>query len=196
MTNGAVAAASEKGKRMDNTRNTAVRGWALGAALLVGANWAYAAADNLRFSGALVAEPCTLRPGDEDIRLDFGTVIDKYLYSYGRTPGMAFNLVLQDCDISLGNTVKITFTGAESAALPGLLRPDGASEAKGIALGLESAAGVPLALNKPSESYAIGKGSNSLRLQVYVRGEPEAIAQKKIGLGAFSAVATFGLEYE
>ncbi|MEN4243661.1 fimbrial protein [Serratia marcescens] len=168
----------------------------IGAGLLVSTSGGVIAAENMHFSGALVAEPCTLRPGDEDIRLDFGTVIDKYLYTYGRTEGKAFSLVLQDCDISLGNSVKVTFTGAESAALPGLLRPDGGSLAKGIALGLETATGAPLALNKPSEGYAIGKGSNSLQLQVYVQGEPEAIAQKSIGLGAFSAVATFGLEYE
>ncbi|HEB0103791.1 TPA: fimbrial protein [Serratia marcescens] len=181
---------------MNNVRQTAAWRRAIGAMMLLGASWGCAAIDNLRFSGALVAEPCTLRPGDEDIRLEFGTVIDKYLYAYGRTPGKAFSLVLQDCDISLGNSVKVTFNGAESITLPGLLRPDGDSLAKGIALGLETAAGKPLALNKPSEAYVIGKGSNSLQLQVYVQGEPEAIAQKRIGLGAFSAVATFGLEYE
>ncbi len=181
---------------MKRIMTTALWRRAFGAALLAGASAGCLAADNMHFSGALVAEPCTLRPGDEDIRLDFGTVVDKYLYTYGRTPGEAFSLVLQDCDISLGNSVKVTFSGAESAALPGLLRPDGASLAKGIALGLETAAGAPLALNKPSESYAIGKGSNSLQLQVYIRAEPEALAQKKIGLGTFSAVATFGLEYQ
>ncbi|RNW04259.1 type 1 fimbrial protein [Serratia nematodiphila] len=166
------------------------------AGILVSASGCWAAADNMHFSGALVAEPCTLRPGDEDIRLDFGTVIDKHLYTYGRTPGKTFSLVLLDCDLSLGNTVKMTFNGAESLALPGLLKPDGASLATGVALGLETAAGAPLAINKPSESYSLAKGSNSLQLQVYVRGEPEAIAQKNIGLGAFSAVATFSLEYE
>ncbi|WP_434965524.1 fimbrial protein, partial [Escherichia coli] len=91
---------------------------------------------------------CTLRPGDEDIRLDFGSVIDKYLYSHGRTPGKAFSLVLQDCDLSLGKTVKVTFTGTESRALPGLLAPDGGSPA-GIALGIETMTGAPVALNKP-----------------------------------------------
>ncbi|CUY36361.1 MULTISPECIES: fimbrial protein [Serratia] len=163
--------------------------------LLAGASGSALAADNMYFHGALVAEPCTLRPGDEDIRLDFGSVIDKYLYTYGRTPGKAFNLVLQDCDLSLGKTVKVTFTGAESAALPGLLLPDGGSPL-GIALGIETMAGSPVALNKPSQGYALANGSNSLQLQVYIQGEPAAIAQKSIGLGVFSSVATFALEYE
>ncbi|MBN5381647.1 type 1 fimbrial protein [Serratia marcescens] len=163
--------------------------------LLAGASGSALAADNMYFHGALVAEPCTLRPGDEDIRLDFGSVIDKYLYAHGRTPGKAFSLVLQDCDLSLGKTIKVTFTGAESSALPGLLAPDGGSPA-GIALGIETMAGAPMALNKPSQSYVLANGNNSLQLQVYIRGEPAAIAKKAIGLGAFSSVATFGLEYE
>ena len=40
------------------------------------------AEDNLYFHGELVAEPCVIPPGSEVIPLDFGTVIDKYLYSY------------------------------------------------------------------------------------------------------------------
>lgn len=154
------------------------------------------AADNMLFHGALVAEPCTLKPGDEDIRLDFGTVIDKYLYANGRTTTKPFTLTLQDCDLSLGQTVKITFSGNKSLELPDLLALDGGSQASGIALGLETAEGKPVALNKPSQEMTLASGSTSLALQVYVQGEPTALAQKSIGLGAFSAVATFGLEYE
>ncbi|ASM19413.1 fimbrial protein [Serratia marcescens] len=154
------------------------------------------AADNMLFHGALVAEPCTLKPGDEDIRLDFGTVIDKYLYANGRTPTKPFTLTLQDCDLSLGQTVKITFSGNKSLELPDLLALDGGSQASGIALGLETAEGKPVALNKPSQEMTLASGSTSLALRVYVQGEPTALAQKSIGLGAFSAVATFGLEYE
>lgn len=163
--------------------------------LLAGASNSALAADNMYFHGALVAEPCTLRPGDEDIRLDFGSVVDKYLYAHGRTPGKAFSLTLQDCDLSLGKTVKVTFTGAESSALPGLLVPDGGTPL-GIALGIETMAGALVALNKPSQSYVLANGNNNLQLQVYIQGEPAAIAQKSIGLGAFSSVATFALEYE
>lgn len=162
----------------------------------LGLQWPVAAADNMVLHGALVAEPCTLRPGDEDIQLDFGTVIDKYLYSYGRTLAKPFSLGLQDCDISLGNTVKLTFSGIESQALPGLLALDSGSLATGIALGIETAAGKPIMLNKPGAGYSLTKGNNNLPLQVYIQGEPQAIAQKKIGLGAFSAVATFSMEYQ
>ncbi|MEL5640078.1 type 1 fimbrial protein [Serratia ureilytica] len=154
------------------------------------------AAENMVFHGALVAEPCTLKPGDEDVKLDFGMVVDKYLYAHGRTPAKAFSLTLQDCDLSLGKTVKITFSGTGSTALPELLALDGGSQATGIALGLETATGQPVALNMPSQGFSLASGGNSLALQVYVQGEPTAIAQKNIGLGAFSAVVTFSLAYE
>lgn len=154
------------------------------------------AAENMRLHGALVAEPCTLLPEDESVQLDFGTVIDKYLYLNTRTHSKPFQLRLMDCDTSLGKTLKITFSGTESVALPGLLVPDGGSEAKGIAIGLETHDGQALALNQQSPSQEIMDGSNIITLQAYVKGEPEAITNKAIERGVFTAVATFSLEYE
>lgn len=51
-------------------------------------------------------------------------------------------------------------------------------------------------LNRAGDKFSLASGSIGIRLQAYVRGEPEAIANKTIGRGAFSAVATFSLEYE
>ncbi|HIE1345158.1 TPA: fimbrial protein [Serratia marcescens] len=148
------------------------------------------------YRGSLVAEPCTLLPEDEDILLDFGTVIDKYLYLNTRTHSKPFQLHLIDCDTSLGKTVKMTFSGTESIALPGLLALDGSSEAKGVAIGLETQDGQALALNQQSRGHEISDGNNVITLQAYVRGEPEAITNKSIERGMFTAVATFNLEYE
>ncbi|CAO95312.1 fimbrial protein [Erwinia tasmaniensis] len=151
---------------------------------------------NISYDGNLVADPCTLLPEDESIVLDFGSVIDKYLYLNTRTHGKLFQLHLMDCDISLGNSLKITFRGTESIALPGLLAPDGGSEGSGIAIGLETHKGEALALNQPGSAQDITNGSNVIALKAYIKGEPEAIKDKKIRIGAFSAVATFHLEYE
>lgn len=41
--------------------------------------------NNVHLYGALVAEPCVVPSGDEEIHLDFGSIIDKYLNT--RTPG-------------------------------------------------------------------------------------------------------------
>jgi type 1 fimbria pilin len=154
------------------------------------------AAENMRFYGALVAEPCVIPPGDETIVLDFDTVIGKYLYLNTRTPGQAFALHLAQCDLSLGKTVKVTFNGTENSALPGMLALDGSSQASGIAIGMETPAGQPLPVNKAGQAQALVSGSNTLTIQAYVQGEPDALANKAIARGPFSATATFSLEYE
>lgn len=158
---------------------------------------ALAAGDNnLYLHGALVAEPCVIPPGDEEITLDFGTIIDKYLYLNTRTLGQAFEIHLDECDLTLGKTVSVTFTGTENHALPGLLAIDGGSEAKGIAIGFETPSAKPLPLNTQSGKSLLQDGGNTIALRAYVQGEPLAIADQTIGRGAFSAVATFNLEYE
>lgn len=126
------------------------------------------AADNMRFHGALVAEPCTIRPGDDAISLNFGTVVDKYLYSNQRTLGKQFQIHLVDCDVSLGTTANIIFTGNDSVNLPGLLAVD--SSDMGIAIGLETLAGKPLYLNQSSDDIALDTGNNIITLKAYVRG--------------------------
>lgn len=153
-------------------------------------------ADNVRLHGALVAEPCVIAPGDENVRLDFGTVIDKYLYANERTHGQTFEIHLTECDLSLGKTVKVTFSGTENPSLKGLLAIDGGSRASGIAIGMETQAGQPLPLNKIGDGYRLISGSNTLTVLAYVQGEPEAIALRTIERGPFSAIATFSLEYE
>lgn len=155
-----------------------------------------AASNNLKLHGALVAEPCTLLPGDESVQLDFGTVIDKYLYQNQRTLSKPFQLRLADCDTSLGKVVKVRFSGTESLALPGLLALDGSSQAQGVAIGFETPQGQPLLLETATQDNLLGNGNNIVLIKAYVRGESNAIANKTIQLGAFSAVATFTLLYE
>lgn len=152
--------------------------------------------NNVYLHGALVAEPCVVPPGDEEIPLDFGTIIDKYLYLNSRTLGQAFEIHLEECDVTLGKTVSVTFSGAENSALPGLLAIDGSSAATGIAIGLETPSAKPLLLNQASNKSLLEEGSNIIILKAYVQGEPEAIANETIERGPFSAVVTFSLEYE
>lgn len=152
--------------------------------------------NNVRLHGVLVAEPCVIKPGDEAIPLDFGTIIDKYLYLNTRTRGQAFEIHLEECDLTQGKTVSVAFTGTESTSLPGLLALDGSSEATGIAIGLETPSAKPLPLNQLSDKSLLQEGSNIIALKAYVQGEPDALRDQSIGRGPFSAVATFHLEYE
>ncbi|WP_053270023.1 fimbrial protein [Pseudomonas chlororaphis] len=153
-------------------------------------------ADNMYFHGALVAEPCLIPPGEEVLELDFGTVIDKYLYLNQRTHGQRFQLHLAECDPSISKTVSVTFTGSESVELSGLLALDPTSQASGIAIGIETLEGRTLPIGDSSRAYLLSSGDNLIEFKAYVRGEPTAIANRNIKRGPFRAVATFGLEYD
>lgn len=155
-----------------------------------------AQAENVRLHGALVAEPCVIAPGGESVTLDFGSLIDKDLYTNQRTRSQPFDIRLMECDVSLGKTVKVTFSGIENPHLAGLLAIDGGGQAKGIAIGMETQGGQKLPLNKPGEGVRLVNGSNTLTMLAFVQGEPVAIANKTIERGPFSAIATFSLEYE
>lgn len=151
-------------------------------------------ADNLHFTGALVQEACTLRPGDEELQIDLGATPDKYLYLNQRTRGKPFSLHLENCDPALGSTLEITFSGNESAALPGLLTPDAGSQARGIALGLETPQGQALPFDQPA-SFAVQAGTNRLDFISYIAGEPDAIKNKNIDKGLFTVSGTFTISY-
>lgn len=152
--------------------------------------------NNLHLYGALVAEPCIIPVGEDEIALDFGGIADKYLYQNTRSPGQEFTLHLADCDLSLGAGVKMTFMGTESTALPGLLAVNSGSGTRGIAIGLETPEAKAVAINKASEKFLLQAGDNYVPFKAYVQGEPEAISNRTITPGTFTATATFNLEYE
>jgi len=152
-------------------------------------------ADNMLFHGTLLAEPCVIAPGDDTIALNFGGVLDNDLYLNGRTPGMDFTLHLINCDISLAQTVEMTFTGTADPKLPGLLALDGGSQAKGIAIGLEATNGSAWPLNQGGQ-YPLTNGSTALQAKAYIQGESAALGARTITPGDFSATATFTLAYQ
>ncbi|CBA33887.1 fimbrial protein [Cronobacter turicensis] len=157
---------------------------------------AVAAEDNVHFSGALVAEPCTLPDKDTDISLDFGTVIEKYLYQYQRTKSQSFSIHLEDCDPTLMSSVSVTFRGETDTELTTMLALDASSTAKGVAIGIELPDGTPLAINKASPYSQLTRGTNSLTFNAFVQAQPTAITSKSLIAGDFAVISTFLLTYQ
>ncbi|HCN65463.1 MAG TPA: exotoxin [Pseudomonas sp.] len=153
------------------------------------------AADNLSFKGVLVAQACTIRPGDELIPVKFSDISTFSLYQNTRTPGEPFYIHLQDCDTQIADSVTATFSGAENAELPGLLALATGSNARGIAIGLETITDQALPLNVASPEQTLNDGDNVIALKAYVQGEPKAIANESIRKGRFVANSTFTLAY-
>lgn len=156
----------------------------------------FAIPDNLHFHGILVEEPCTIKPGDESVRLDFGNVPDKNLYAYGRTVSEAFTINLSECDTSIGKSVNVTFFGTANLALPGYLALQNSSRAAGFAIGIEDVDGSFLPVNTQSSKLSLQNGTTALKFKAYLKGEPNAISHKEIKRGPFNAIATFKLDYE
>ena len=153
----------------------------------------------IEFGGTLVAEPCVVAPGGDgnNVVVDFGTIPDKIFYStYGhRTWLQPFHILLTGCDMTLGQEVKITFSGAEDSEQPGLLAINSSSGVKHLAIGLQTNLDTDLLFNKQTPAYALRENNTQLNFKAYIQASEEGVRNKSVGLGYFDAVATFELEY-
>ncbi|EOW9380078.1 fimbrial protein [Vibrio cholerae] len=146
----------------------------------------------MTITAEVVGQPCSLRPGDEIIPVDFGNINNKELLRDGRTPSRSFQLHLDECEPSIADSVSVTFSGVASEERA-LLALSAGSQAKGIAIGLEQG-GQALPINKPSRALTISKGSNVLDFAAYVQLLPSA--QTGVTPGNFNATANFTLDYD
>lgn len=162
--------------------------------LLLGVNLAPLAQDyNIFLHGELVEEPCTLSMASVKQTVKLGNVIKNTLYLHQRTHSYGFSIVLEDCDISLGNSVEIGFNGVEDLQQPGLLAVNGMAE--GIAIGLETEKGKPLEINKTVKSYLLTDGDRTLKFAAYVSASEAAIERQGVVEGDFTANVAFTLYY-
>ncbi|TNV22518.1 type 1 fimbrial protein [Buttiauxella sp. B2] len=176
-------------------KRQALTSFLIAACLMSVMSQGWALENNVQITGSLVSEPCTLDPKQSDIPLDFGNLVGKYFALNARTPGETFNIVLIGCDISLGQSATVTFLGTQSGILPGLLAPDD-GDTHGIAIGIEQLDGKQVPLGKPTPAYQLTEGTNTLTLKGYVAApEPDAVSNRKIVFGPFTATATFEVAY-
>ncbi len=106
------------------------------------------AADNLHFSGSLVASPCTLTMQGADIaEVDFSSLDASDFIPGGQSARKPVVFELTDCDSALSNGVQVIFTGTEATGMRGILAIDSYSGASGIGIGIETLSGVPVGIN-------------------------------------------------
>lgn len=166
---------------------------ALALALCTTQGWAAGQpGQNLWLHGSLVADPCVIQPGDETVELNFGTIVDKYIYLNQRTPGAPFKIILQECDPDIAQSVTVKFSG--NASPEGLLIPD-SPVSPGILIGIEKLNGEKVEINGAGHSAELQRGGNEIALQAYVQGEQEALKNNGIKHGEFTASSTFELIY-
>lgn len=153
-------------------------------------------ATEINFTGALIAEPCVIEEGDEAKELDFGTVIDRDIYTRQKSKNKPFTIVLTGCSVDVAKTVSITFNGNENSMLPGFLAINSGGNATGIAIGMETLNGQQVLINKTAPPVTLEAGRTLILLHAFIQGEPNAVRDHTITQGAFSAIATFNLDYQ
>lgn len=150
---------------------------------------------DINYVGTLVALPCTIQPGMDNLYIDMGETDTRVLYRDGRGRGVQINFVLEDCSTNLGNSIVGTFSGNTNSEGFLAFTPD--SEAKGAAIGLEYLDGRPIGIGD-GQGYAVPliDGDMTVRLKGYLKGEQAALASKGIVAGRYTAMLTYTLSYE
>lgn len=162
---------------------------------LIGAFSPVFAADNMEFRGTLRAQACTLHPDDAVIPVSMQATGLRDL-QLGR-PGAenSFIIRLINCNLQVAGDAVIRFTGQESAETPGALKPDGTSQASGVALLLKNAQKQQVRINGAAVSYPLSGQETSMMFYSELMGEPSAVAGGSITPGYYSASATFYITY-
>lgn len=151
------------------------------------------AADNLHFSGSLVASPCTLTMQGADIaEVDFSSLDASDFIPGGQSARKPVVFELTDCDSELSNGVQVIFTGTEATGMRGILAIDSYSGASGIGIGIETLSGVPVDItNESGAVFTLVTGKNTLSLNAWVQRLPG----EDLIPGRFSASALATFEY-
>lgn len=142
------------------------------------------------FNGTLVADPCEVHIDSEDQIVDFRNIPSKTFIEYHRSEPERFSIRLTECDLSLGETVKVTFVGAEDGRQTGLFAVTGT--AQGLAIAIEDEGGSPVLPNVPLRPAALTAGDTYLNFRAFV----SAPVHSQLQDGDFECVTTFLLEYD
>ncbi|CAI2033346.1 Fimbria A protein precursor [Serratia fonticola] len=135
---------------------------------------------------------CAIAPESIDQTVTLGQVADAALLENngsGKSVPQHFNIRLEDCEVSGGNSVTVTFVGVEGKE--GRLGITGT--ASGASVALADGSGNVLELGKPSKSISLQNGNNILPFTVYLQGDG---VPGNIQAGDYQAAAGFMLNFQ
>lgn len=135
---------------------------------------------------------CAIAPESIDQTVTLGQVADAALLENngsGKSVPQHFNIRLEDCEVSGGNSVTVTFVGAEGK--DGRLGITGT--ASGASVALTDGTGNVLELGKPSKNFSLQNGNNTLPFTVYLQGDG---VPGNIQAGDYQAAAGFMLNFQ
>lgn len=135
---------------------------------------------------------CSISPESADQTIDLGQVSDTVLLEAngsGKSTPRNFAINLENCEVGAGSSVNVTFSGMEGK--DGRLGITGT--ASGASVAFTDGSGDVLPLGKPSKSFKLSEGNNTLQFSTYLQGDGEP---GNIKPGDYQAVADFTLSYQ
>ncbi|HCM1965161.1 TPA: type 1 fimbrial protein [Salmonella enterica subsp. salamae serovar 56:l,v:z39] len=178
-----------------------MRAIAMGCLMVMAAGISQPVLADVEFTGKLLDRPCQVDPVSSSQDVWFlDTAAPLYHVTPGRSSQRSFVIRLINCHAStFGKTVKLVFSGQGEPALPGYLAVSGVNNGR-LGIGILDTDGSTLL--KPGDVHNLGAGSTvtgnavTLNFKAYVQASPQAIVQRSVQPGDYSATATFALNYQ
>lgn len=148
------------------------------------------AATDLDFRGTLIAEPCALAAQSEEQTVNFGPVASQTFYANNRTAPRSFAIKLTECDLTMGTTVSVMFSGEPDSNQPDTFAVTGS--AAGIAIALETKEGNRVIPGEVAAPVALSANETVLSYKAFVQGNVATAVSE----GDFQSIVTFSLQYE
>ncbi|WP_256114192.1 fimbrial protein [Escherichia coli] len=158
-------------------------------------------ASELGFKGNLLDRPCQIAPSSAAQDVTFReTATPLYRVWPGKSYEEKFQIKLINCHVStMGKVVQLTFKGTEEPKLPGYLRVSGVNSGK-LGIGIIDTDGSSLLklnqVHNGGQGNKVEKDSVTLDFKAFVQATSEAITNKAVQPGDYSATATFELLYK
>ncbi|WP_281110719.1 fimbrial protein [Providencia rettgeri] len=149
--------------------------------------------NTVQYEGTLISLPCTIDEGTPTV-VEFGVIVDKQLYLHEKTSLKPFSIILQDCDVSIANTISLSVQGtAGNVTSDGYLMLNPSSTAKGVVIGLMDSSGKKIPMNSVLSPIAISNGTMAIQLNAFVKIESQN--ETKIIPGEFTAMLYYTLDF-
>lgn len=153
-------------------------------------------ADHVEFMGVLRnAIPCSIN-NDSDLVIPFNEVNDKDLYKK-KDIIQSFDVIISGCEHLPDFSYTMAFTGIENSSIRGAISIDSDDGTAGYAIKLNYD-GNDILLNTEYPITFLNKRdlSTELTFKAFILGEEDAIKNRSIRLGGFTATTTFNIYYQ
>lgn len=153
------------------------------------------------FTGNLLDRPCQLDPASAGQDVIFSdSALPQFHNAPGKSHSKNFAIKLLNCRAeSIGKIVKVVFSGEPEQRVPGALKVSGVNSGRLAIQIIDTDGKTPLALgdvHHAGNGEVIASGIVTLNFSAYVQATPEAMADKSVQPGDYSAIATFEINYQ